>query len=55
MGLLGGARADRIKQLATITDESVYNALRHSDYAAGRWIAEDPSVRAVQGWLRRRR
>ncbi|KID80247.1 uncharacterized protein G6M90_00g011370 [Metarhizium brunneum] len=39
-------------ELASITDESVYNELAASDYACGRWTAEDPSLSSVLRWLR---
>ncbi|KAF6802309.1 hypothetical protein CSOJ01_11670 [Colletotrichum sojae] len=42
-------------ELATITDETIYNELQASDASMGRWTAEDPSVRGVQRWLRARR
>ncbi|KHN94322.1 uncharacterized protein MAM_07851 [Metarhizium album ARSEF 1941] len=41
-------------ELASITDESVYNELAASDYARGRWTDEDPSLRSVLRWLRAR-
>jgi len=42
-------------ELALITDEYVYTELQASDLTMGRWTAEDPSLRAVQRWLRARR
>ncbi|KAL2021821.1 hypothetical protein VTK56DRAFT_6595 [Thermocarpiscus australiensis] len=42
-------------ELANITDEAVYSELQMSDTAMGRWTDEDPSLRAVQRWLRSRR
>ncbi|KAL2118646.1 hypothetical protein VTJ04DRAFT_8306 [Mycothermus thermophilus] len=42
-------------ELAQITDEYVYAELQASDLAMGRWTAEDPSLRAVQRWVRTRR
>ncbi|KAF6821925.1 hypothetical protein CPLU01_12321 [Colletotrichum plurivorum] len=42
-------------ELATITDETIYNELQASDASMGRWTAEDPSLRGVQRWLRARR
>ncbi|KAH6627194.1 hypothetical protein B0J18DRAFT_465138 [Chaetomium sp. MPI-SDFR-AT-0129] len=42
-------------ELATITDEVVYADLQNSDLTMGRWTAEDPSLRAVQRWVRTRR
>ncbi|AEO63632.1 uncharacterized protein THITE_2109166 [Thermothielavioides terrestris NRRL 8126] len=42
-------------ELAAITDEFVYADLQASDMSMGRWTAEDPSLRAVQRWLRSRR
>ncbi|KAK3325905.1 hypothetical protein B0H66DRAFT_142890 [Apodospora peruviana] len=41
-------------ELATITDEAIYSELQQSDYDMGRWTAEDPSLRAVQRWVRSR-
>jgi hypothetical protein len=43
------------QELAQITDEMIYNELKASDDAMGRWTAEDPSLRAVQRWVRSRR
>jgi hypothetical protein len=43
------------QELATITDEDIYNSMRASDYNVGRWTDEDPSLRHVQRWLRSRR
>lgn len=43
------------QELALITDEYVYTELQASDLTMGRWTAEDPSLRAVQRWLRARR
>ncbi|KAK4249114.1 hypothetical protein C7999DRAFT_39812 [Corynascus novoguineensis] len=42
-------------ELASITDEAVYSDLLNSDTSMGRWTAEDPSLRAVQRWVRTRR
>ncbi|ELR02821.1 hypothetical protein VC83_08281 [Pseudogymnoascus destructans] len=42
-------------ELATVTDENIYNLMRNSDYTVGRWTDEDPSLRNVQRWLRSRR
>ncbi|KAL8377580.1 hypothetical protein RB595_008322 [Gaeumannomyces hyphopodioides] len=44
-----------VRRLATITDDAVYQTLQASDIQYGRWIGEDPSVRAVQRWVRSRR
>ncbi|KAI1116366.1 hypothetical protein F5Y14DRAFT_80399 [Nemania sp. NC0429] len=41
-------------ELAQITDESVYQELQDTDLSLGRWTAEDPSLRAVQRWVRAR-
>ncbi|KAK0755034.1 hypothetical protein B0T18DRAFT_425324 [Schizothecium vesticola] len=41
--------------LSIITDEYVYAELHTSDTGMGRWTAEDPSLRAVQRWVRSRR
>ncbi|KAF3018116.1 hypothetical protein E8E14_007947 [Neopestalotiopsis sp. 37M] len=41
-------------ELAQITDEAIYQELRNSDATMGRWTAEDPSLRAVQRWVRSR-
>lgn len=43
------------QELATITDESIYAELQASDISMGRWTSEDPSLRAVQRWVRSRR
>jgi hypothetical protein len=43
------------QELAAITDEVVYTELQTSDMTMGRWTAEDPSLRAVQRWVRTRR
>lgn len=49
-------RADKHPQeLAQINDEMIYNELKNSDINMGRWTAEDPSLRAVQRWVRSRR
>ncbi|KXJ91096.1 hypothetical protein Micbo1qcDRAFT_195898 [Microdochium bolleyi] len=40
--------------LEHITDESIHSELRTADVQMGRWTAEDPSVRAVQRWVRAR-
>ncbi|KAL2269200.1 hypothetical protein VTJ83DRAFT_4046 [Remersonia thermophila] len=42
-------------ELVDITDEYVYSELQTSDLSMGRWTAEDPSLRAVQRWVRTRR
>ncbi|KFY37699.1 hypothetical protein V495_07028 [Pseudogymnoascus sp. VKM F-4514 (FW-929)] len=42
-------------ELATATDENIYNLMRNSDYTMGRWTDEDPSLLNVQRWLRSRR
>ncbi|OIW23497.1 hypothetical protein CONLIGDRAFT_686426 [Coniochaeta ligniaria NRRL 30616] len=42
-------------ELAQITDEMIYNELKSSDITMGRWTDEDPSLRAVQRWVRSRR
>ncbi|KAK4113454.1 hypothetical protein N656DRAFT_617885 [Canariomyces notabilis] len=42
-------------ELASITDEAIYSELQASDFALGRWTDEDPSLRAVQRWVRSRR
>ncbi|EAQ85695.1 hypothetical protein CHGG_06948 [Chaetomium globosum CBS 148.51] len=42
-------------ELANVTDEVVYQELQVSDMTMGRWTAEDPSLRAVQRWVRTRR
>ncbi|KAB5525584.1 hypothetical protein GE09DRAFT_1229381 [Coniochaeta sp. 2T2.1] len=42
-------------ELELITDEMIYNELKMSDMNMGRWTAEDPSLRAVQRWVRSRR
>ncbi|KAI0472917.1 hypothetical protein GGR56DRAFT_676964 [Xylariaceae sp. FL0804] len=39
-------------ELSQITDESVYQEMQSLDLAAGRWTAEDPSLREVRCWLR---
>ncbi|KAI8625711.1 hypothetical protein F5Y19DRAFT_479278 [Xylariaceae sp. FL1651] len=41
-------------ELAQITDEIIYQQLQASDLDLGRWTAEDPSLRAVQRWVRAR-
>ncbi|KAI1821396.1 hypothetical protein F4861DRAFT_542019 [Xylaria intraflava] len=41
-------------ELAQITDETIYQELQSSDVTMGRWTAEDPSLRAVQRWIRAR-
>ncbi|KAF2967635.1 hypothetical protein GQX73_g5925 [Xylaria multiplex] len=41
-------------ELSQITDESIYQELQASDIGMGRWVAEDPSLRAVQRWVRAR-
>lgn len=46
---IGGAQ-----ELVQITDEVVYQDLQMNDIAVGRWAGEDPSLRAVQRWLRAR-
>lgn len=43
------------QELANITDEVIYAELQASDMSMGRWTAEDPSLRAVQRWVRTRR
>ncbi|RYO74966.1 hypothetical protein DL766_006068 [Monosporascus sp. MC13-8B] len=42
------------RELQQITDDAIYQQLRSSDMSMGRWTAEDPSLRAVQRWLRAR-
>ncbi|VBB76464.1 Putative protein of unknown function [Podospora comata] len=42
-------------ELANITDEAIYSELQVSDMTMGRWVDEDPSLRAVQRWVRTRR
>ncbi|KAI0393343.1 hypothetical protein F5Y17DRAFT_313240 [Xylariaceae sp. FL0594] len=41
-------------ELAQIKDESIYQELQAADISMGRWTAEDPSLRAVQRWVRAR-
>ncbi|KAH8820957.1 hypothetical protein F5884DRAFT_816620 [Xylogone sp. PMI_703] len=41
-------------ELAAINDDTVYAQMRTSDYQAGRWTLEDPTLRQVQRWLRNR-
>ncbi|KAI0407724.1 hypothetical protein F4802DRAFT_524887 [Xylaria palmicola] len=41
-------------ELSQVTDEAIYQELQASDIAMGRWTAEDPSLRAVQRWVRAR-
>lgn len=41
-------------ELSSINDEFIYNELKSSDDAMGRWTAEDPSVRSVLRWIRAR-
>ncbi|KAH8202302.1 hypothetical protein TruAng_003579 [Truncatella angustata] len=41
-------------ELTQITDEAIYQELRNSDATMGRWTVEDPSLRAVQRWVRSR-
>ncbi|KAI3342444.1 hypothetical protein F4824DRAFT_446121 [Ustulina deusta] len=41
-------------ELSQITDDSIYHELQASDISMGRWTAEDPSLRAVQRWVRAR-
>ncbi|KAH7026215.1 uncharacterized protein B0I36DRAFT_365812 [Microdochium trichocladiopsis] len=41
-------------ELQQITDEIIYTELRASDTQMGRWTDEDPSLRAVQRWVRAR-
>ncbi|XXH03883.1 hypothetical protein Hte_010291 [Hypoxylon texense] len=41
-------------ELSQITDEAIYQELRTSDMNMRRWTAEDPSLRAVQRWVRAR-
>ncbi|KAI1167636.1 hypothetical protein F5B18DRAFT_396131 [Nemania serpens] len=41
-------------ELSQITDESIYQELQDTDISLGRWTAEDPSLRAVQRWVRAR-
>ncbi|KAI1380730.1 hypothetical protein F4677DRAFT_196075 [Hypoxylon crocopeplum] len=41
-------------ELSQITDEAIYQELQTSDIGMGRWAAEDPSLRAVQRWVRAR-
>ncbi|OBT61957.1 hypothetical protein VE03_08659 [Pseudogymnoascus sp. 23342-1-I1] len=48
-------KAELTQELATVTDENIYNLMRNSDYTMGRWTDEDPSLRNVQRWLRSRR
>ncbi|KAJ4423675.1 hypothetical protein N0V82_001698 [Gnomoniopsis sp. IMI 355080] len=42
-------------ELQSITDQTIYSEFQISDEAMGRWTAEDPSLRAVQRWVRTRR
>ncbi|CAG8955068.1 hypothetical protein HYFRA_00007082 [Hymenoscyphus fraxineus] len=51
---LASCDAQLRSELAAITDESIYNDLRSSDYGLGRWIQEDPRLRDVQRWVRAR-
>ncbi|KAI9805724.1 MAG: hypothetical protein M1833_005217 [Piccolia ochrophora] len=37
-------------ELANISDERVYADLRSTDFQAGRWVAEDPSLSAIRQW-----
>jgi hypothetical protein len=47
--------SNKPQELANIADEVVYSELQASDMTIGRWTAEDPSLRAVQRWVRTRR
>ncbi|EPE09738.1 hypothetical protein F503_07514 [Ophiostoma piceae UAMH 11346] len=42
-------------ELEQITDEIVYAELQLADQQMGRWTDEDPSLRAIQRWVRSRR
>ena len=52
---MGSTLTSTQQELAAITDEITYSELQASDMAMGRWTAEDPSLRAVQRWVRTRR
>ncbi|GAP85838.1 hypothetical protein SAMD00023353_1401350 [Rosellinia necatrix] len=41
-------------ELSQITDAGIYQELQTSDQNMDRWTAEDPSLRAVQRWIRAR-
>jgi hypothetical protein len=41
-------------ELSQVTDEAIYQELQASDMVMGRWTGEDPSMRAVQRWVRAR-
>ncbi|KAF2095472.1 hypothetical protein NA57DRAFT_67868 [Rhizodiscina lignyota] len=41
----------RAQEISAITDEYVETALRASDTAQGKWVAEDPSVATIQQHL----
>ncbi|KAI1438488.1 hypothetical protein GGR50DRAFT_691350 [Xylaria sp. CBS 124048] len=41
-------------ELSQITDDAIYQELQASDINMGRWTVEDPSLRAVQRWIRAR-
>lgn len=42
------------QELASISDDAVYVNMQSQDYLAGRWTLEDPSLGAVQRWVRTR-
>ncbi|ORY65257.1 uncharacterized protein BCR38DRAFT_194048 [Pseudomassariella vexata] len=41
-------------EFAQIADNTIYGQLQASDMTMSRWTAEDPSLRAVQRWVRSR-
>ncbi|RKU46575.1 hypothetical protein DL546_004592 [Coniochaeta pulveracea] len=51
---LRGCDAQLRNELQRITDDAIYNQLKSSDILMGRWVDEDPSLRAVQRWVRSR-
>lgn len=40
------------QELATITDERIFNELRTKDWQAAHWLQEDPSLQNVLSWIR---
>ncbi|MCJ1312137.1 hypothetical protein MMC25_005811 [Agyrium rufum] len=42
-------------EMAIVTDVYVYNMLRAKDQQAGSWLAEDPSLANILGWVQAQR
>lgn len=45
-------QSNPFQELASITDESIFNELRTKDWQAAHWLQEDPPLQTVLSWIR---